>query len=441
MSPLLRRHGFAIGTLLLLPVAIALAASERGDRGGLLAAETQADPASAGSEADADRDSSPSEPSTVDHGAVLGAIKSAIDRGSRWLANHQNPDGGYGPYGSFRIENASDVGVTAYVLYAFSRNGRGYSEVDGPFVSRAVDFLLSKQQENGAFYDPRDPALQNYKTSVALLALRNLDPQRYRDSILKAQGFIKAQQFSESQGYSETRHLSYGGIGYGSGLRSDLSNSQFALEALAESGVSASDELWVRARVYLRRTLNSPKVDPLVKSAGVGTTGDGGARYAPNDTRGPVETLDDGTRVFSSYGSMTYAALKSFLYASVDRRDTDVEGLFRWVSDHFTVKENPGMATEKNPRAGLQGLFYYYQTMAKALRLVGEPVLKDRAGRKHHWSSELANHLIAMQTAEGYWQNRSDRWWENLPSLDTAYAIVALADCAAQLKAELAGAK
>ena len=374
----------------------------------------------------------------AERGALLQEIKSAMDGGVRWLANHQNPDGGYGPYGDdFRIKNASDVGITAYALYAFSRHPRGYSEVDGPFISKAVDFILARQKPDGAFYDRRDPTLLNYKTSVVILALSHLDPTRYSKAILRAREFVKNQQFSESGGYDRSRHLSYGGIGYGGGLRPDNSNSQFALEALSRSGLSASDELWARAQVYLRRSLNSKGVDSLLKEARIGTTGDGGARYAPNDTRGPVETLDDGTRVFSSYGSMSYAALKSFLYARVDRRDPAVAGLFRWVSRNFTVRENPGMATKNSPRAGRQGLFYYYQTMAKALHLFGEPVVTDAAGVEHHWASELTTHLLAIQKDDGHWKNESDRWWENLPTLDTSYSLVALAECSAQLKAEM----
>lgn len=376
--------------------------------------------------------------SMAERGALLGEIKSAMDQGARWLANHQNPDGGYGPFGDrARIKNASDVGITAYALYAFSRHPRAYSEFDGTFISEAVDFLLARQKPDGAFYDDRDPTLPNYRTSVAILALSHLDATRYSRAILRAREFVKSQQFSESDRYERSRHLSYGGIGYGGGLRPDLSNSQFALEALSRSGLSASDELWARAQVYLRRCLNSKEVDGLLKEARIGTTGDGGARYAPNDTRGPSETLDDGTRVFSSYGSMTYAALKSFLYARADRDDPDVKGLFGWISRNFTVRENPGMATEANPGAGLHGLFYYYQTMAKALRLYGEPVVKDARGVERHWASELATRLLAIQKDDGRWQNESDRWWENLPSLDTAYALVALAECRDQLQQEM----
>ncbi len=373
--------------------------------------------------------------------AVLPALEAAdlkesLDRGARWLVTQQNPDGGYGPYGEqdyLRLKNTSDVGVTAFALYALAKHPKGYKASDGPYISRAVEFLLSKQADDGGFYDKRDPTLQNYKTCVVLLALNTLDRVKYAGAIKKAQAFIRAQQFTEEDGYKPDEHLGYGGIGYGSGLRPDTSNSQFALEALAESGVSGSDELWKRAVVFVARSQNAKTVDPLLKELHIGTTGDGGYRYAPNETRGPTETLDDGTHVFSSYGSMTYAALKSLLYANVDRSDPLIQDGFAWISRNFTVKENPGMATKLNPRAGLEGLYYYYHTMAKALSLYGEPVIKDSRGIEHRWAKELSDQLVSLQHEEGFWQNTSERWYENIALLDTSYALVALAECQAQL--------
>ena len=193
----------------------------------------------------------------------------------------------------------------------------------------------------------------------------------------------------------------------------------------------------MRVRPFLRLTLNSDKLDPRLAAQGIGTTGDGGARYAPNATRGPVETLDDGRRGFSSYGSMSYAAIKSFLYAHVDQDDPEVQGLFRWISRNYTVTENPGMATKTRPKAGLQGLFYYYHTMAKALRAYGEPTIRDDRGVEHYWAVELASQLLSTQAVNGSWKNTSDRWYENIPTLDTSYAIVTLVECMDQMKEDV----
>jgi squalene-hopene/tetraprenyl-beta-curcumene cyclase len=364
------------------------------------------------------------------------SVKDAIDRGTNWLLRKQNPDGGYGP--SFGVKDTSDVGLTAFALYALARSPRKYKEHDGPFISKAVDFILARQQADGAIYDPKDPSLQNYKTSVAILALTALDRAKYAGPIAKAAGFIKSQQATEERGYEKGRHLSYGGIGYGGEMgKEDNSNMTFSLEALREAGVSGADDLWIKARVFVARTINTKVVDPLVKAAGVGTTGDGGARYQPAGTRGPVETID-GDQVFSSYGSMTYAALKSLLYTQLRKEDPLVQGLVGWIRSHWTVKENPGMATSSDPAKGQQGLFYYYHTMAKALAALGEPVIVDDRGVKHVWAKDLGEHLVSIQRPDGSWDNPAERWMEGIEVLDTAYAIVTLTVCKEELDRQAA---
>ena len=358
-------------------------------------------------------------------------ISEAIDRGANWLIAKQNPDGGYGP--SFGVKDASDVGLTAFALYALARVPRKYKEHDGPYVSKAVEFIASRQQADGAIYDLRDPSLQNYKTSVAVLAFAALDRKKYAAAIDKAAKFIKAQQFDEGQGFVKDQHAGFGGIGYGSDKgRPDLSNSQFAAEALHEAGVSGAEDVWVRLQVFLARCQNSSVEDPLVRAAGVRSTGDGGFRYQPTGTRGLTESLD-GDQVFSSYGSMTYAGLRSMLYAEMKKEDPRVQEAFRWIRNNFSVKENPGMATSTDPSKGLQGLFYYYHTMAKALAIYGDPVLVDDKGMRHNWPKELGEHLASLQASEGFWSNASERWMEGIEVLSTSYTLVALSICKEEL--------
>ena len=362
-------------------------------------------------------------------------ISEAVDAGTIWLKDHQNPDGGYGPFGEFRLKDppVSDLGLTAFGLYALARNPKRYVAADGPFISRAVEFVLARQCADGGFVDPRDPGLKNYKTSVVIMALTALGASKYAEPIARAREYLRQQQIDEGELYEEEKHFAYGGWGYGSGLRPDLSNTQYSLDALAAAGVSSSDELWKRSLVFVGRCLNQKEADSLLKAHGIGTTGDGGARYGPHFTRGPEESLSDGTKVFSSYGSMSYAALKAFLYAKVDKSDPRVQALFDWISKNFSVKENPGMATSANPQAGQHGLYYYYHTMSKALALYGEPVLRDGKGVEHRWAVELSEQILSLQQKDGSWVSSSDRWWESIPALDTSYAMISLVECLDEL--------
>jgi squalene-hopene/tetraprenyl-beta-curcumene cyclase len=75
---------------------------------------------------------------------------------------------------------------------------------------------------------------------------------------------------------------------------------------------------------------------------------------------------------------------------------------------------------------GIDGLFYYYQVMAKALSTYGAPELPLADGRKVNWPRELALKLIDLQQEDGSWSNESGRWMEKDPVLATAYAVLTL---------------
>ena len=164
-------------------------------------------------------------------------IKDSLDKGAKFLSVNQNPDGGYGPFGTeSRVKNESDVGITAFIVYTLAIHPRKYQVVDGPFVSRAVDYLLKHQQPDGGFYHPKDPVLKNYRTSVALMALVKLNRVAYSEQIRRARAFIVSQQRNESANYSKAEHASFGAVGQSGARRGDLSNTAFAAEAMREAG-------------------------------------------------------------------------------------------------------------------------------------------------------------------------------------------------------------
>ena len=78
-----------------------------------------------------------------------------------------------------------------------------------------------------------------------------------------------------------------------------------------------------------------------------------------------------------------------------------------------------------------QGLYYYYQTMAKALSVYGSDILTLEDGTRVNWRTELVKKLVARQkidarTGHGYWVNEEGRWWEADPVLVTSYSLLAL---------------
>ena len=323
-------------------------------------------------------------------------VIASIDSGLMWLKGEQAEDGLF----------ANHPGITALALTAFLRHPENrYSEAAHPFIQKGLQRLVAMQQPNGGIYDvEKQPALPNYNTAISVMALSSTGNPEYAPVIKKAQNFLKNLQVQDEES------VYYGGIGYGSRQEvKDLSNLNLAIQALKESG-SDDQEVWDKAIKFLERTQNRSESNDQSWAGN-----DGGFIYSPD---GESKAGTDTAGSPRSYASMTYAGLLSFIYANVDKNDPRVQAAVEWIQQHFTIEENYGM--------GAQGLYYNYHTMAKALRLYGEPVLTDAKGISHDWYRELAEKLISAQKPSGFWVNEESRWMEALPVLATSYAILSL---------------
>ena len=118
---------------------------------------------------------------------------------------------------------------------------------------------------------------------------------------------------------------------------------------------------------------------------------------------------------------MTYAGLKSMIYAGVSLKDKRVKAAVMWIKKNYDLKSNPGLADS--------GLYYYYHTFAKALDAMGQDVIADKDGKKHNWRAELVNELARRQQKDGSWVNGNARWLEGDKNLVTGYALLALSYC------------
>ena len=123
-------------------------------------------------------------------------------------------------------------------------------------------------------------------------------------------------------------------------------------------------------------------------------------------------------RSLRSYVSMTYAGFKSMFYAGLSPDDIRVRAAFDWIRNHWTFDENPGV--------GQQGLYYYYHTMSRALRVAQQHTITDATGTKHSWREELIDAVTTRQGEDGSWKNSADRWLEAEPVMASVFAILAL---------------
>lgn len=335
--------------------------------------------------------------------SARAAMQISVQKGIAFLRGTQKPDGSWQSY----------PGYTAIAVTALLRNG--ITDKD-PAVAKACDYLAALAKPNGAIYtDALGPAqaLPNYNTALSLLALDLTRNPKYQPVIKKAQAFLATSQFDEGEGFRPADRQ-YGGIGYGSKVDNpDLSNLQNALEALRESGYPKNAEVFKKAVTFIQRCQNRSESND---QGWAGT--DGGFLYAAN---GESKADELTKQPHSSYGSMTYAGLKSYLYCNVTRKDPRVQAAWNWLRANYDVNQNA--------RIGDDGLYYYYHTMSKTLALWGEKSFVDTNGAKHVWAPDLSAAIVGQQKPDGSWINKNPRWRENNPDLATGYVLISLANC------------
>jgi len=333
-------------------------------------------------------------------------IKSVVEKAAAKLKALQNDDGSFAP-------KLGGPGITALVVAGLIRHGYG---PDDPVVAKAMKYLETFVQTDGGVYNK---GLANYTTCVALVAFREANANGKYDAIIaNAAKYLKSLQ-SDPGDESDTR---FGGVGYGGKERPDLSNTQFFVEALLAAGVSKDDPAVKNALKFISRCQNLPGETndrPFAKKTSADDRG--GLTYNPadaDDAKSRNRTPEGGLR---SAGTMTYAGLKSFLYAGLSKDDSRVKAAIDWIARHYTLSENPG--------AGQAGLYYYYHLFGKAMEALGQSEFTDAKNVKHSWRGELFDAVKSRQREDGSWKNDNRAFLEDTPELSTAYALLALSYC------------
>jgi squalene-hopene/tetraprenyl-beta-curcumene cyclase len=309
-----------------------------------------------------------------------------------------------------------EPGITALVVTALLRSRR--VTPDEPAVTKALAYLEQ-------FVDPQDgfsgAPHATYTAAIAIMAFSEANRNGRYDRIVQGgQAFLKGTQFDETKNVGRD-DPSYGGAGYGSGRgnrpsRPDLSNTAFMLDALHDTGLPPDDPAFQKALVFVSRCQNLKS--EFNDQPWAGKVNDGGFIYTNfnGGSSGAGKTENGGLR---SYASMTYAGLKSMIYAGLTADDPRVKAALDYIRKHYSLDENPGL--------GERGLYYYYLTFAKTMAAMRRPTITDAGGQEHDWRAELHSALARRQNANGSWVNRADSFMEGDPNLVTAYGLLAIA--------------
>jgi squalene-hopene/tetraprenyl-beta-curcumene cyclase len=334
-----------------------------------------------------------------------------VDKGIAYLRRTQAADGSWSADKS--------PGITGVVLTGLLSTGRvGPGD---PMSERALKYIESLVNEKAGHIAGKDAKvqLQNYVTSVNVLALTKANRAAYKRVIGDAVEFLKRLQWDEEEGKSPKDDF-YGGAGYDSQSRPDLSNTQFFLDALEAAGIPKDDPALKKALIFVSRCQNLKGENNDQPWAG--KINDGSFIYSAAGGGQTKAESRDGAH--EGYGSMTYAGIKSMIYCGVSKDDPRIQKAYEWITKHYSVDANPGMPKNR----AHWGLYYYYHTMAKTLDTLGLDEVLDSSGVKHDWRVDLTEALARRQRADGSWLNEN-HWMEADPSLVTGYALMALSYC------------
>jgi len=356
--------------------------------------------------------------------------RNSMSRAVSWLRSHANPEGLW----AFAPGQPPSVGITGLATLAILK-AEGRKAV--PDLKRALDWLASKQHEDGSIHQGQ---LATYSTSIAVLALKESRVESYGPVISKAMDYLRQVQLDEEEGYQRDSDY-YGGIGYEKKKddptkpNPNLSTTAWALEAARAAGLPKDDPFFKKALIFIQRTQNLSETNDRVHEEGgvkVVPGNDGGAIYQPWASKAGIQELPGGRRIYRSYGSMTYALLKSYIFCDLDPRDPRVRAAVKWLEKNWSVETNPGMEHLDEENSAYRGLFYYWVTLSRALR-VSEKRNLDFAGTPMaHWRRDLARAVVRAQKEDGSFVNQKNgAWWESSPILATAYATLVLSECLA----------
>ena len=334
-----------------------------------------------------------------------------VQKGAEYLELVQSVDG------SFSTSPRSGIGPTIIVLIGLLSNGY---PPDHPTVAAGLELLEKSVQDDGGIYTAGG-MISGYESCLAIscfnLAKNMTGDGRYDKIIADAEQYIRGQQFNEINGTS-VDDVYYGGMGYGNGTRPDLSNTQFFIETLHELGYGEEDQAIQDALVFVSRCQNlESESNP---TAFASKNPDGGFFYTcVGDGESPAGTTENGG--LRSYGSITYAGLKSLIYAGVDAQDPRIQAAVNWIQENYSTTSNPGL--------GKKGLYYYYNTLSKSFDTMKKEIFIDKEGTRHVWRSEIIDILKKQQQEDGFWVNSDRMWMENDPNLVTGYSLIVLSYC------------
>src|SRR5690348_7610834 len=170
-----------------------------------------------------------------------------VGKAIEYLKEHQGADGAW--------SEDKSPGVTGIALTGMLQTGQVTAK--DPVVEKGLKYiesLINRKEGHIAGADPK-VQLKNYVTCVNVMALQAADRDSYKQVVADAVKFLKNLQWDEGEGKGPKDDF-YGGAGYDSKSRPDLSNTQFFIDSLVAAGVPKDDPALKKALLFVSRCQN-----------------------------------------------------------------------------------------------------------------------------------------------------------------------------------------
>ena len=338
-----------------------------------------------------------------------------VDKALAYLKSTQAADG------SWSRDNSP--GVTGVVLTGLLRTGRSTARRRDAGESAQVHReLINPKAGHIAGKDPK-AQLQNYVTSVNVMALPAANrPDKYKAVIGDAAKFLKKLQWDEGEGKTPDDDF-YGGAGYDSKSRPDLSNTQFFLDALKAAGVPQDDPAYKKALI-VRQPLPEPQ--ERVQRPAVGRQDQRRQLHLHRGRRRRRPRRDDPPTAPARLRQHDLRRHQEHdLLRRVEGRPADEEGAR--LDARRTTRWTPTPACRRHSRsAACTTTTTRWPSAWTCWAWTSSPT---PTGVKHDWRADITAALAKRQQPDGSWVNETDRWMEGDPNLVTGYALMALSHC------------
>ncbi len=306
-----------------------------------------------------------------------GPVQDSIDSGIDWLRSVQYSNGSW----------SNETATTSLAVLAMLN--AGYEDTD-PIVQKGLNYLLSQLHADGSMGS--QSSRYTYRTGIGILPFVATHNPIYENTIRKMRDWLVGSQWDESCYYGSVTsgHPYYGGFGYGSHTRPDLSNTQWALLGIKaadrELGEDSSSTYRKASDYFLVRCQRS----------------DGGSGYTPG--QGSIHT-------------MTAASVWSYRLCGVAADDSRVTRGLDWLGRNYSLYSNDGWGRRSDT--------YYWLTFGKSLVMSHKDSLNG-----HDWFPDLSNYMMDKQTSSGGYDGAwtIDGWLNGRADyeLNTAYAVLAM---------------